>query len=68
MARLAALTLLTTATNGNDTTLYGRDDTYTDMNARPFGERLPQPTFGNRAERRGRRDSSNKRGQWWNRK
>jgi hypothetical protein len=38
------------------------------MNARPFGERLPQPTFGNRAERRGQRDSSNKRGQWWNRK
>jgi hypothetical protein len=68
MARLAALTLITTATNGNGTTLYGRDDTYTDMNARPFRDRLPPAEFSNRAERRGQRSSSNKREQWWNQK
>jgi hypothetical protein len=68
MARLAALTLLTTATNGNETALYGRDDTYTDMNPGPFGGRRPPPEFSNRAERRGQRNASNKRGQWWNQK
>lgn len=60
---LALATLLSATVGslqGADSNLY---PTYTNMNTPD-----PNQLWGNRAERRSQRRTSNKRGQWWNQK